>query len=405
TISIDQGKIVHVGDTHSSSDISIDASSLSVSPGWVDLRAFGGEPGLEHKEDLTSLAKAAAFGGFTHVAIMPNTQPVIQTKDAIRSLVLRSQHSLVNFLPLAAASIDLKGESMTEAIDLKHAGAIAFSDGDKPIKNPALIVKLLQYLGQFDGLLMVKPEDKHLSAGGQMHEGISSTYLGLKGMPSMAENLQLQRDIELLKYAGGRLHVSGVSSEASVDLIRKAKKSGLNITCDIHFYQVVFDDSALSTFDTNHKVNPPYRTKKDIKALLKGLEDGTIDAIATGHQGQDVECKNLEFDLADFGMLGLETAFASLNTHITQGLGLELLLEKISSSPRKLLGLPAVSIQEGAMADLTLFHPTHTWTYTAQDIYSKSANTPFVGSRFVGKAMGIIRNGQYSFSPELVLHS
>jgi dihydroorotase len=403
SVLIDNGIISSIDDTTYETDIYIDGKDLSISPGWVDLRAYSGEPGLEHKEDLTTLTKAAAFGGFTHVAVMPNSQPVLQSKDAILSLKERSRRNVVNFLPLAAASIDLKGESMTELLDLYHAGAVAFSDGDKSIKNPALIVKLLQYLSQVNGLLMVKPEDRYLSAGGQMNEGITSTYLGLKGMPGMAESLQLQRDIELLKYAGGRLHVTGLSTEAGVEMVRKAKKSGLNITADINFYQVVLDDSQLTTFDTNHKVNPPYRTKKDIKALIKGLEDGTIDAIVSGHHGQDVESKNLEFDLADFGILGLETAFAALNTTLTPSLGIEKVLEKITTAPRKLLGMAPGTINIGAEADITVFNPSQTWTFTTKDIQSKSANTPFVGTTFTGKAVGIINHGKHAFLPELVL--
>jgi dihydroorotase len=402
-LTIENGIIGLIGNSTSASDISINAQSLSVSPGWVDLRAYNGEPGLEHKEDLASLTKAAVFGGFTQVAVMPNTQPVSQSKDAIHSLRQRSLNNIVNFLPLAAASIDLKGESMTEILDLVHAGAIAFSDGDKSIKNPALIVKLLQYLSQVNGLLILKPEDRHLSSGGQMNEGITSTYLGLKGIPAMAEVLQLQRDIELLKYAGGRLHFSGISTEASVDIIRKAKKSGLNVTADINFYQVIFDDSELNTFDTNHKVNPPYRTKKDIKALIKGLEDGTIDGIATGHHGQDVESKKLEFDLADFGILGLETAFAALNTTISPVLGLDLIIEKLTVAPRKLLGLPKGTIKEGEPADLTLFDPNLKWTFTSKDIQSKSVNTPFVGKQLVGKPLGVIRNSLHAFSPDIII--
>lgn len=401
TILIENGIIAHIGNTSSESDIYIDGTSLSVSQGWVDIRAYNGEPGLEHKDDLASLTKAAAFGGFTQVAVMPNTHPVIQSKDAILSLNQRSLNNLVKFLPLGAASIDLKGESMTEILDLVNAGALAFTDGDKPMKNPALVVLLLQYLSQVNGLLIVKPEDKHLSAGGQMNEGITSTYLGLKGMPGMAESLQLQRDIELLKYAGGRLHVAGISTEASVEMIRKAKKSGLNITADINFYQVILDDSQLNTFDTNHKVNPPYRTKKDIKALLKGLEDGTIDAIASGHHGQDVESKKLEFDLADFGILGLETAFAALNSTVSPVIGLDKVLEKITAAPRKLLSLPENTIKVGEKVDLTLFDPNYSWVFSAKDIQSKSVNTPFVGTAFKGKAMGIIRNNQFSFAPEI----
>ncbi|MCL4161252.1 UNVERIFIED_CONTAM: hypothetical protein GTU68_031419, partial [Idotea baltica] len=283
-----------------------------VSMGWFDMRANFNDPGYEHKEELNSGLKAAAVGGFTSVALLPNTNPCIETKNDVGYLMSKNQSSVTQIYPLGAVTKGCKGEDFTEILDMHAAGAVAFTDGENPIWNTDILLKTLQYLQKFDGLLMNRPEDTYLTAFGTMNEGITSTLLGLKGMPGLAEEIMVNRDIELLKYAGGRIHFSNVSTAHALRQIAKAKKKGLNVTCDVAAHNLIFDDSVLSDYDTNYKVNPPLRNKRDLKALERGLNSMNIDVIVTAHSPQDEESKKLEFDHADFGMLGLQTFFPTV---------------------------------------------------------------------------------------------
>ncbi|GAA4452663.1 dihydroorotase [Nibrella saemangeumensis] len=378
----------------------IEEANVHVSPGWVDLRVSAKDPGYEHKEDLTSVCQAAAAGGFTDIAVLPNTKPVVDSKDTLGYLRRMAEGQPVAVHPIAAVTRQTEGEDLTEMIDLHHAGAVAFSDGEHPLQNPDLLLKTLQYLQPFDGLLMNRPEEAMLTRFGQMHEGIQSTLLGLKGLPALAEELMIERDLRLLEYvylqkdlpATTVLHFSTLSSARSVELIRQAKQQGLPVSCDVAAHQLVFDDSALAGFDTNLKVNPPFRSRADVDALWQGLADGTIDAIVSDHNPHDEECKNLEFDVADFGITGLETVFAVVVSH-NQGLSLEQLVDKLAIRPRQILRLPLVSIAEGQAASLTLFDPGRNWTF--EGTLSKSKNTPFLGQTFTGWVAGILHQGQY----------
>jgi dihydroorotase len=282
-------------------------------------------------------------------------------------------------------------------IDLHTAGAIAFTDGHKPVWHSDILVKTLQYLQTFDGLLINRPEDVLLAQFGQMHEGITSTMLGLKGIPALAEEMMIARDLRFLEYAGGKIHFSAISTATSLELIRQGKRNGLQVTCDMAAHQIAFDDTALLNFDTNLKVNPPFRSQTDIEAIWKGLADGTIDAIVSDHNPLDEESKKLEFDLAEFGIIGLQTAFAVMNT-FNQTLSLEKLIEKFTVRPRQILKLPSVHIAEGQPANLTLFNTEQQWTFTEKLIRSKSRNTPFIGHTFRGKPVGIINNGKVVLS-------
>ncbi|WP_299757776.1 dihydroorotase [uncultured Pontibacter sp.] len=391
-ILIENGVILYIGSEDQEADKTIEAEGLSVSPGWVDMQAFTGEPGLEYKEDLESLAAAAAAGGFTEVLLLPNTEPVVQTKGAINYIKSKSHTLPVTLLPAAAVTVDTYGKDLTEMIDLYQAGAVAFTDGTHPLQGADVILKALQYLQPFDGLLMNRPEHTRLTENGQMHEGEASTRLGMKGIPSLAEEVTVTRDLQLLRYAGGKMHFSLISTAAAVEAIRKAKAEGLQVTCDVASYQAAFTDETIEAFDTNYKVTPPFRSAADGAAIKEGLKDGTIDAVVSAHMPQDVEAKKLEFDLAEFGIINLETAFAVANT--TLDLPLEVLLEKLTVNPRRILGLPEVRIAEGEVANLTLFNPAQNWIPNTESLKSKSHNSPFIGQQLKGAVLGTIHKGQ-----------
>ncbi|RRB01201.1 dihydroorotase [Larkinella rosea] len=377
----------------------IERDGLCISPGWVDMRVSAKDPGYEQKEDLSTVCRAAMLGGFTDIAVLPNTKPALDSKDTLGYIRQAAQGHAVNVHPIAAITKRTEGQDFTDMIDLHHAGAVAFSDGELPLTHPDLLLKTLQYLRPFNGLLMNRPEEQNLTHFGQMNEGLSSTLLGLKGMPAMAEEMMIERDLRLLEYtypgATGRsvgtvLHFSTISTARSVELIRQAKAQGLPVSCDIAAHQLAFTDSALMGFDTNLKVNPPFRLPADVEALKQGLADGTIDAIVSDHNPQDDESKNIEFDHAEFGIIGLETAFALVRTHFPE-LPLEDLIDKWTNRPREILRLPALTIGENQPATLTLFDPEVEWTY--ERTASRSKNSPFFGKTLRGKALGIINKG------------
>ena len=405
-ILVENGLIQQIGQNLSAPTGSrvIESANLHVSPGWVDMRVLAQDPGYEHKEDINSVCRAAAAGGFTDIALLPNTQPVVDDKGTLGYVRRMAEGQPVSVHVVAAVTKKTAGEDFTEMLDLHHAGAVAFSDGTHPLQNPDLLLKTLQYLQPIDGLLMNRPEEQLLTRFGQMHEGIQSTLLGLKGMPALAEELAVERDIRLLDYVlEGRsdegnvsnplLHFSTISTARSVELIRQAKAAGLPVSCDVAVHQLVFDDSALAGFDTNLKVNPPFRSPDDVAALWAGLADGTIDAIVSDHSPQDAESKNLEFDQAEFGIIGLETVFAASITH-NRALPLSTLIEKFTTRPRQILRLPSVHIAEGQTASVTLFDPTTEWTY--ERTVSKSKNSPFLGQSFTGRVVGTIHRGLFN---------
>lgn len=386
------GKIADMGKITQKADKTINAKGMYLSVGWFDMRARFGDPGLEHKEDIYSGLTAAKQGGFTGVALLPNTQPVIQSKNDIQYLLSRSQPHLTDLYPIAAVTRDTKGEDFTEMIDLHEAGAIAFSDGEVPIWQADILLKSLQYLQKFDGLVINKPENLRLNLFGTMNEGVSSTMLGMKGMPTLSEDIAVQRDLSLLEYAGGRLHLSNISSAKSIDMIRKAKKADLQVTCDVASFQPLFDDQALSTFDTNYKVNPPFRNKRDNQAIIKGLKDGTIDVIVSSHTPHDEECKKLEFDLADFGITGLQTVASNIAT-LSGQIDMEQLIHQVTYAPRNILKLDVPEIAPGEVANLTLFDPAHEWIFDRDTNQSKAINSLYFGSKIKGKAIAVFNNG------------
>ncbi len=392
---ITNGRIAEIGDKNYSADKVIPAKGMKLSIGWFDLGTFVGDPGLEHKEDLESASKAAIAGGFTEIAILPNTSPSVQSKNEVSYITRNNENRLVQIHALASVTKNNKGEELTEMIDLHEAGAVGFTDGLKPIWHTDILLKSLQYLQKFNGLLIDHPEDTWLNLFGQMHEGINSTMLGLKGMPRIAEDIAVSKNIEILGYAGGRLHFARISSAKSIELIRAAKKK-LNLSCDMASYQPLLDDSLLSTFDTNYKVNPPLREKSDNEALIKALKDGTIDVLCSGHTPHEDESKSLEFDLADFGIINIQTFGANL-TSLSKSIGWDVLLEKVTTNPRHLLELEIPKIAIDEKANLTLFDPNRVWTLDEKTNFSKAKNSPWYGKEITGKAVAVFNNSKHWF--------
>lgn len=408
-ILVEEGWIAQIGESLEAGEAQIiQGEGWCVSPGWLDLRVASRDPGFEHKENLSSVREAACRGGFTEIVLLPNSSPVVDAKDTL-NYVRQPQPSPVRVHVAAAVTKAAEGVDFTEMIDLHRAGAVAFTDGENPIQNADILLKALLYLRPLDALLINRPEDRQLTLYGQMNEGVTSTLLGMKGMPTLAEEMMLSRDLKLLAYAVEQanmlresvsqealdsdslpwLHVSLISTAQAVKLLREAKKAGLPVSCDVATHQLVYDDSALLDFDTNLKVNPPFRTPADREALRQGLADGTIDCLVSDHSPHDEECKNLEFDHADFGITGLETAFSLSLMH--SNLPVQAIVEKLTTRPRRILRLPAVHIAEGQLANLTFFAPKETWTF--EKTVSLSKNTPFLGQSLRGKVRGVINDG------------
>lgn len=389
---LQNGRILDIGDKNYSADRVVKAEGMILSAGWFDLGAFCGDPGLEHKEDLESLCKAAAAGGFTEVAVVPNTHPVVQSKNEVSYITRNNDSRLVQVHAMAAVTKNNKGEELTEMIDLHEAGAVAFTDGLKPVWHTDVFYKALQYLQKFKGVLIDHSEDQWLNMFGQMHEGLQSTLLGMKGMPRIAEEIAISKNIELLAYAGGALHLARLSTARSVDMVRAAKKK-YQLSCDMASYQALFTDEYLKDFDTHYKVNPPLRERTDNEALIRGLKDGTIDIICSGHLPQDEESKNLEFDMAEVGIINLQTVGANL-VALSEEVEWENLIEKITINPRKLLQQEIPLLEPEVKANLTLFDPARAWTLDEKTNFSKGKNSPWLNTRITGKAVAVFNNNK-----------
>ena len=395
---VENGVITKIHDSISDCDNYqiFESDQLHISQGWVDLNARFGEPGYEYKEDLISGMRSAAQGGFTHVALMPSTKPCIQKKSDINFIIQAGINNIVNLHPIGALTENREGNQITEMYDMQQSGAIAFSDDKRSIANANLMKIAMLYTKNFDGLVMSFSSEERIALKGQINEGVTSTKLGLNGIPAIAEELQLARDIQLCEYTNAKIHFSTITTSESVKLIREAKSKGLNVSADTSSYHLILDDSELKSFDSNLKVFPPLRSLKDIQALKMGLKDGIIDAICSDHYPQNIENKKCEFDLASFGMINLETSFAAANTALKDILNLEELISKFTTNPKAILGLNNTAIEEGYLADLTLFNPELKWKYELEKIVSKSKNSGLLGKRFIGKALAIINNGQIS---------
>ncbi len=389
------GRIAKIGGKISLTDKNtevINAKGKYLSPGFFDLNVNFGDPGFETKEDIKTGSAAAAAGGFTGLALMPNTYPPIHSKAEVSYLLNRAKNNLVDIYPFGCISLNCEGKELAEMYDMKQSGVVAFTDGKKPLSDAGLMSRALLYTRSFGGLILSHAEDQDIAAKAKMNEGVMSTFLGMKGNPSLAEELMVSRDLYLAAYNDSRIHFSTLSTKKSVDLIRKAKKSGLKVSCDVAAHALVLTEDVLEGFDSNYKVKPPLRTKTDRKALIAGLKDGTIDAIVSQHTPHEVEFKNVEFEIAAFGIIGLQTALALA---LKAGLTPELIVEKMAFNPRKILGLPIPCCEEGNSANFILFDPAGEWQYDETTNLSKSKNSPFLGESFCGKISLVYNNTQY----------
>lgn len=379
-----------------SADRVIAGQDLHISPGWVDLFAEFGDPGYEYKETLETGAAAAAAGGFTDVLVVPNTKPVIDNKTQVSYIKGRSAALPVNVHPIGAISRGAEGKELAEMYDMREAGALAFSDGLYPVQSSGVLLKALQYVKTFDGILIQIPDDRSVGPNGLVHEGIVSTRLGLPGKPMMAEELLVARDIKLARYAESKLHFTGVTSPRSLEYIRRAKDAGLSITCSVTPYHLFFtDEDLMKGYDTNLKVYPHLRPEKERNLLREAVADGTIDCISSHHRPHEKDSKVLEFEYAKYGMTGLETCYSALKLampEIPEARWVELL----STNPRTIFGLPAATIQKDKPASVTIWDAAAHITVNDAFFRSRSRNSAYSGMTLPGKVLGVINGNKAS---------
>ena len=365
----------------------ITGNKLFCTIGLCDIGTHSGEPGYEHRETIDSLTKAALSGGYTALAVFPDTKPVIQTKGDIEYLKSHKNRNRVNIYPIGALSKDNKGVDIAEYIDMGRAGAVAFSQGISSIQNTGLLDRSIQYAKVTNLPVIHHPDDHYLSEGGEMHEGETSTLLGMKGIPSIAEVHTLQRDILLVEYNNGTLIEHTISTNEAIDIIKNAKLKNVHIYATVAYLNLIFTDKDVSDFDTNLKVLPPLRAEIDRKSLINGLNHGEVDAIVSNHTPLDKESKIIEFPYAVPGASGIETCLAACLTYLSSEIDLETIVEKLTIAPRTLLNITMPEIKVGAHADLCIFDTEKEWTYDINSIQSKSSNNPFLGKTFKGKVI------------------
>jgi dihydroorotase len=367
----------------------IQFDNLHVSPGWFDSSVSLGEPGFEDRETIENGLVVAAKSGFTGIALQPNSFPIIDNQSQVHFVKSKAQAAATELFPIGALTKESEGKDMAELFDMKNAGAIAFGDYNRSIENANLLKIALQYTQDFDGLVIAFAQDEKIKGNGVANEGIVSTRLGLKGIPNLAEELQVARNLFLLEYTGGKLHIPTISTAKSVALIHEAKAKGLQVSCSVAVHHLVLTDERLEEFDTRFKVSPPLRTETDRLALIEGVKNGTIDIITSDHNPIDIEHKKMDFDTSKSGTIGLESAFCSLLTVLP----IEIIIEKLTAA-RAIFGIENPSISEGAKANLSLFNPEGKSTFTSESILSKSKNSTFIGTEIKGKVYGIVNQNQ-----------
>ncbi|MBG6109548.1 dihydroorotase [Flavobacterium sp. CG_9.10] len=363
----------------------IKLDNLHVSQGWFDSSVSLGEPGYEDRETIENGLNTASKSGFTAIALQPNSFPIIDNQSQVNFVLNKAHEFATQLFPIGALTKESQGNDMAELYDMKKAGAVAFGDYNKSLDNANLLKIALQYVQDFDGLVIAFAQDDKIKGNGVANEGIVSTRLGLKGIPNLAEELQIARNLFLLEYTGGKLHIPTISTAKSVQLIKDAKDKGLNVTCSVAVHHLVLTDATLEEFDTRYKVSPPLRTETDRKALLKGIKDGTIDMITSDHNPIDIEHKKMEFDTAKNGTIGMESAFGALMTVLP----LETIIEKLTAG-KSTFGIESDPIAEGVKANITLFNPEGKSIFTKSNIFSKSKNSAFLGLEIKGKVYGIV---------------
>jgi dihydroorotase len=390
-VQIANGVIAKIGSKLKNTDTSeeLKLENLHLSKGWFDSSVSFGEPGFEDRETIANGLDAAAKSGFTGIALQPNSLPVIDNQSQVNFVKNKANGAATRLYPIGALTKESLGKDLAELFDMKNAGAVAFGDYNKNLENPNLLKIALQYVQDFDGLVIAYSQDSNIKGNGVANEGIVSTRLGLKGIPALAEELQIARNLFILEYTGGKMHIPTISTAKSAQLIKDAKAKGLNVTCSVAVHHLVLTDETLDGFDTRFKVTPPLRNESDRKALVKAVKDGTIDMITSDHNPIDIEHKKMEFDLAKNGTIGLESAFgASLTV-----LPLEIVVEKLASG-KSLFGIENSEIAEGKNADFTLFNPEGSWTFSKENILSKSKNSAFPGTKMKGRVYGIFNQGK-----------
>ncbi len=399
-IHIASGKIVSIGKNISVKGVkNLEADGLHVSPGWIDIFSDFADPGFEFRETLETGANAAAAGGYTDVCIVPNTRPAIDQKSVVEYIVQKTRQLPVSIHPLGSITRGAEGKELAEMYDMKLSGAVAFSDGKNPLQSAGILVKALQYVKSFNGVLIQVPDDKSISPNGLVNEGITSTQMGLPGRPEIAEEIAVASNIKLAAYAESKLHFTGISTETSLKLIKEARQKKTAVTCSATPYNLVFCDEDITAYNTNLKVNPPLRNKKDRKALQKAVAEGGVDVIAAHHIPQDKDHKIVEFEYAKNGMISLQTAYAAINTvlpQVPQGRWVELLCV----NPRRILNMDVPTIAEGNEASLTLFLPGQQWAFDEKDILSRSKNSPFIGKQFTGRPLGIYHKNKLTLNKQ-----
>ncbi|AWI26387.1 dihydroorotase [Flavobacterium pallidum] len=389
-IQIKEGKISKIATEIDSVDAEeLVLENLHISQGWFDSSVSFGEPGFEERETIANGLHVAGKSGFTGVALQPNSNPVIDNQSQISFILSKSKDAATAVFPIGALTKNSDGKDLAELFDMKNAGAVAFGDYGKSLENPNLLKIALQYAQDFDALPIVFNQDSNLKGNGVAHEGIVSTRLGLKGIPALAEELHVARNLYILEYTGGKMHFPTISTSGSVALIREAKAKGLNITCSVSVHHMTMTDEKLEGFDTRYKVSPPLRDESHREALIEGALDGTIDMVTSDHNPIDIEHKKMEFDLAKNGTIGLESAFGTLMTVLP----LETAIDKLTAA-RKIFSKENESVKEGILPNITLFNPDVKGTFTKENILSKSKNSAFLGMPMTGKVYGIINNGK-----------
>ena len=390
-ILIVDGTITKIGtslpNSENADEIKLD--NLHVSQGWFDSSVSLGEPGFEDRETIANGLNVAAKSGFTAIALQPNSYPIIDNQSQINFVKTKANGFATQLLPIGALTKGSEGKDMSELFDMKNAGAVAFGDYNKSLDNANLLKIALQYVQDFDGLVIAFAQDSNIKGNGVANEGVVSTKLGLKGIPNLAEELQITRNLFLLEYTGGKLHIPTISTAKSVQLIKEAKAKGLKVTCSVAVHHLVLTDTKLESFDTRYKVSPPLRTEADRKALLEGILDNTIDMITSDHNPIDIEHKKMEFDMAKNGTIGLESTFGAL----LSVLPLEKVIEKLTSG-KTTFGIENQTIDEGKIANITLFNPEGKSIFTKENILSKSKNSAFLGVELKGKTYGIFNQGK-----------
>jgi dihydroorotase len=395
-ILIVDGLIQKIGNSlpNSENATEIKLDNLHVSQGWFDSSVSLGEPGFEDRETIANGLEVAGKSGFTGIALQPNSYPIFDNQSQINFVINKSNGFATQLFPIGALTKESHGKDMAELYDMKNAGAIAFGDYNKSLDNANLLKIALQYVQDFDGLVLAFAQDENIKGNGVANEGLVSTRLGLKGIPNLAEELQVSRNLFLLEYTGGKLHIPTISTAKSVELIRDAKAKELKVSCSVAVHHLVLTDEKLEGFDTRYKVSPPLRTENDRKALINGILDGTIDMITSDHNPIDIEHKKMEFDSAKNGTIGLESAFGALMTVLP----LETIIEKLTSG-KTTFGLETNTIAEGQKANITLFNPEGKSVFTKQNILSKSKNSAFLEQEMIGKVYGIINQNQVILNP------